>query len=80
VKPLKNDARPSELHAPEAALTLHDRLPAGHRYRLCLEGAPRAALGDPSGPWHVSVYPVGRAWFSMDIVAADASRWCLAGP
>ncbi len=80
MKPLKNDARPSELHAPEAALTLHNRLPAGHRYRLGLEGALRAALADPSGPLDVSVYSVGRGWLSLDVGAPDASRWCLAGP
>jgi hypothetical protein len=80
VKPLQNDARPSVLHAPEAALTLHNRLPEGHRYRLGLEGALRAGRGDLSGPLDGSVYPVGRACVSTDVVAPHAWRWRLAGP
>ncbi len=71
---------PSELHVPDAARILHNRLPAGHRYRLGLEGALRAAIGGLSGPWEVSVYPVGRAWFYIDVVSPDASRWSVAIP
>jgi len=80
VKPLRNDARLSEPDAPDAALTLHNRLPVGHRYRLGLEGALRAALGDLSGTWDVSVYAVGRILIQVDVLAPGGSRWSLAVP
>lgn len=80
MKPLRNDARLSERDAPEAGLTLHNRLPLGHRYRLGLEGALRAALGDLSGPWDVSVYAVGRILIQLDVLAPAGSRWSLAVP
>jgi len=80
MKPLSNDARLSQRDAPDAGLTLHNRLPVGHRYRLGLEGALRTALGDLSGPWHVSVYAVGRILIHIDVLAPGGSRWSLAVP
>ena len=80
MKPLKNEARASELNDPEAALTLHNRLPVGHRYRLGLEGALRTALGDLSGPWDVSLHAVGRILIQVDVLAPGGSRWSLAVP
>jgi len=80
VKPLSSAARLSERDASDAGLTLHNRLSMGHRYRLGLEGALRAALGDLSGPWEVSVYAVGRILIQVDVLAPGSSRWSLAVP
>jgi hypothetical protein len=80
VKPLSNAARLSERDASDAGLTLHNRLPVGHRYRLGLECALRVALGDLSGPWDVSVYAVGRILIQVDVLAPGGSRWSLAVP
>jgi hypothetical protein len=80
VKPVSNDARLSEHHAPDAGLTVHNRLPVGHQYRPGLEGALRTALGDLSGPWDVSMYAVGRILIQVDVLAPGGSRWSLAVP
>jgi hypothetical protein len=80
VRSLSNDARRSERDAPNLGLTLHNRLPVGHRYRPGLEGALRTALGDLSGPWDVSMYAVGRILIRVDVLAPGGSRWSLAVP
>jgi len=80
VTPLRNDARLSERDASDTGLTLHNRLPVGHRYRLSIEGALRGALGDLSGRWEVSVHAVGRILIQVDVLAPGGSRWSLAVP
>jgi hypothetical protein len=80
VKPLSSSARLSERDASDAGLTLHNRLPVGHRYRLGLESALRSALRDLSGAWDVSVYAVGRILIQIDVLAPGGSRWSLAVP
>jgi hypothetical protein len=80
VKPLSNAACPSECNASDEGLKLNNRLPVGHRHRLGLEAALRAALKDLSGPWDVSVYAVGRILIRVDVLAPGGSRWSLAVP
>jgi hypothetical protein len=69
-----------ELAPSEAGLILHNRLPEGHPYRLHLEQALRTALSDLPGSWDVSLIPVGRRQFNIEVVAPDASRWSAAVP
>ena len=69
-----------ELAPAKSGLIVHDGLPEGHPYRLHLEKALRAALGDLPGAWDVSLVPVGRRLFNLEVVAPDASRWSAAVP
>jgi hypothetical protein len=69
-----------ELPPSEAGLILHNRLPEGHPYRLRLEEALRTALSDLPGSWDVSLIPIGRRQFHIEVVAPDASRWSAAVP
>jgi hypothetical protein len=64
----------------ESGLILHNRLPQGHPYRPHLEEALRTALSDLPGSWEVSIIPVGRRQFHIEVVAPDASRWSAAVP
>jgi hypothetical protein len=64
----------------ESGLILHDRLPERHPYRPHLAGALRTALSDLAGSWEVSIIPVGRRLFTIEVVAPDASRWSTAVP
>ena len=64
----------------ESGLILHNRLPEGHPYRPHLEEALRTALSDLPGSWDVSIIPVGRRLFNIEVVAPDASRWSAAAP
>lgn len=64
----------------ESGLILHNRLPEGHPYRLHLEEALRTALTDLPGSWDVSIIPVGRRQFNIEVVAPDTSRWSAAVP
>ena len=77
---MSNAARLWERNASDAGLTLHNRLPVGHRYRLGLEGALRSALRDLPAAWDVSVYAVGRILIQVDVLAPGGSRWSLAVP
>ena len=42
--------------------------------------ALRTALRDLPGSWKVSIIPVGRRMYTVDVVAPDASRWSVAVP
>ncbi len=64
----------------ESGLILHNRLPESHPYRPHLEEALRSALSDLPGSWDVSIIPVGRRLFNIEVVAPDASRWSAAVP
>lgn len=61
--------------ASEGGITIHNRLHPGHRYQAGVEEVLRIALRDLPGPWDVSVYPVGRPWFRIDVVAPDGASW-----
>jgi len=69
-----------ESSSSESGLVLHNRLPERHAYRPHLEEALRTALGDLPGSWDVSIIPVGRWLFTIEVVAPDASRWSAAVP
>jgi hypothetical protein len=64
----------------ESGLVLHNRLPERHPYRPHLEEALRTALGDLPGSWDVSIIPLGRRLFTIEVVAPAASRWSAAVP
>jgi hypothetical protein len=64
----------------ESGLILHNRLPERHPYRPHLEEALRTALNDLPGSWDVSIIPVGRRQFNIEVLAPDASRWSAAVP
>jgi len=66
--------------ASDGGITVHNCLHPGHRYQAAVDGVCRVALRGLSGPWDVSVYPVGRAWFRIDIVAPDGASWSLSVP
>src|SRR5207245_10873423 len=58
----------------------HHRLPHAHPARPHLEEALRTALSELPGSWDVSIIPVGRRLFNIEVVAPDASRWSAAVP
>jgi hypothetical protein len=70
----------NEVAPTESGLIVHDRLPEGHPYRPHLEKALRRALSDLSGSWDVSIIPVGRRFYNIEVVAPDGSRWSTAVP
>lgn len=74
------DAGAHATRAPDPGVTVHDRLPLGHRYRRALEQALRASLRELSGRWDVSLRAVGRILVQVDVAAPDGSRWSLAVP
>lgn len=69
-----------ELTPTEPGLIVHDRLPEGHAYRPHLERALRSVLSDLPGSWDVSIIPVGRRFYNIEVVAPDGSRWSTAVP
>lgn len=69
-----------QLAPSEPGLIVHDRLPEGHPYRSHLEEALRSALSDLRGSWEVSIIPVGRRFYNIEVVAPDGSRWSTAVP
>jgi len=69
-----------ELPPSESGLIVHNRLPEGHPYHPRLEDALRTALSDLPGSWDVSIIPIGRRQFKIEVVAPDASRWSAAVP
>ena len=77
MKPLKNDARPSELHAPEAALTLHNRLPPKHPQRLALEAAIRRALAGLKGSWDVVLEAPEGLSLVIAVVGPEGFAWTM---
>jgi hypothetical protein len=66
--------------SPEADITVHNRLYHGHRYQAAMDEVLRVALRGLPGPWEASVYPVGRGWFRIDVVAPDGARWSMSVP
>jgi hypothetical protein len=64
----------------DPGITIHNRLHRGHRYQAAVEDIVRVALRDTPGPWDVSVSPLGRAWFVIDVVAPDAASWSMQVP
>jgi len=64
----------------DGGITLHNRLYPGHRYQAAMEAVFRIALRGLPGPWDVSVYPVGRTWFRIDVVAPDGASWFISVP
>ncbi len=66
--------------ASDGGIAIHNRLPSGHRYQAAVDGVFRVALRGLSGPWDVSVHPVGRAWFRIDVVAPDGASWSMSVP
>ena len=65
---------------PDGAITIHNRLPRGHRYQAAVDEVFRVALRGLPGPWDVSVYPVGRDWYRIDVVAPDGASWSTSVP
>jgi len=61
-------------------ITIHNRLHPGHRYRATIDEVFRIALCGLPGPWDVSVYPVGRDWFRIGVVAPDGASWSMSVP
>ena len=78
--PLTGEAPPVPRPESAAAITIHNRLHAGHRYRTAVEESFRSALDGLPGPWEVTVSPVGRAWFRVDVVAGDGATWSMSVP
>ena len=75
--------RETRLPAPppmDPGTTIHNRLQRGHRYQAVVEDVVRGALRDTAGPWDVSVSPLGRAWFCIDVVAPDGASWSVQVP
>jgi hypothetical protein len=70
----------TQLAPTERELIVHDRLPEGHPYRPHLEEALRRALSDLPGSWDVSIIPIGRRFYNIEVVAPDGSRWSTAVP
>jgi hypothetical protein len=66
--------------ASDAGITIHNRLPAGHRCHAAVDEIFRIALRDLTGPWDVSVHPVAQAWFRIDVVAPDGACWSTSVP
>ncbi len=64
----------------DGGITIHNRLHPGHRYRAAMDEVFRVALRGLPGPWDVSVYPAGRAWFRIDVVAPDGASWSTSVP
>jgi len=64
----------------DGGITIHNRLPPGHRYQAAMDQVFRVALRGLPGPWDASVYPVGRAWFRIDVVAPDGASWSTSVP
>jgi len=62
------------------AITIHNRLSPGHRYHAAMDEVFRVALRGLPGPWDVSVYSVGRAWFRIAVVASDGASWSMSVP
>ena len=63
--------------AVKATVTIHNRLPAGHRWQAAIDPVFRAALNGLPGPWDISVHPVDRFWFRIDVVAPDGASWSI---
>jgi hypothetical protein len=61
-------------------ITIHNRLHTGHRYRAAIDSIFRIALQGLPGPWDVSVHPVGRGWFRIDVIAPDGANWSTSVP
>lgn len=61
--------------ASDGGITIHNRLPPGHRCQVAMDETFRVALRGLPGPWDVSVCPVGLAWFRIDVVAPDGASW-----
>lgn len=60
-------------------VTIHNRLRAGHPY-ASIDEAFRTALRGLPGRWDMSVYPIGRTWFRIDILSPDAASWSMSVP
>lgn len=63
--------------ASEGAIAIHNRLPPGHRCQTAVEEVLRVALRGLSGAWDVSIYPVDRTWFRVDVVAPSGATWSM---
>jgi hypothetical protein len=64
----------------DGGITLHNHLHPGHLYRAAMDEVFRIALRGLPGPWDVSVSPVGRTWFRIDVVAPDGASWAMSVP
>lgn len=64
----------------DGGITIHNRLDRSHRYQAAIDQVTRAALRGLPGPWDVSAYAVGRAWFRIDVVAPDGASWSASVP
>ena len=64
----------------DGGITVHNRLHPGHRYQAAIDEVFRVALRGLRGTWEVSVCPVGRAWFRIDVVAPDGASWSMSVP
>ena len=64
----------------DGRITIHNRLHPGHRYQSAVDEVFRIALRGLPGQWDVSVYPVGRAWFRIDVVAPQGASWSMSVP
>lgn len=73
----------TRLTAPPAldeGITIHNRLHAGHPYREAIDEVFRVSLRGLAGPWDLSVYAVGKAWFRIDVAAPDGASWSASVP
>ena len=61
-------------------ITIHNRLQPGDRCAAAMDEVFRIALRDLLGPWDVSVYSTGPAWFRIDLVAPDGASWSTSVP
>lgn len=64
----------------DVGITIQNRLHPGHRYQAAMDEVFRVALRGLPGSWDASVYPVGRAWFRIEVVAPDGASWSTSVP
>jgi hypothetical protein len=61
--------------ATEGGISIHNRLPPGHRCQATVAEAVRVALRGLPGPWDVSIEPIDRVWFRVAVVAPNGATW-----
>jgi hypothetical protein len=61
--------------ASDGGIAIHNRLPPGHRCRTVVDEVLHVALRGLSGSWDVSIHPVDRTWFRVDVVAPSGAAW-----
>lgn len=77
---MRNQVPPGPAPESDRGITIHNRLQPGHRCAAAMDEVFRIALRDLPGPWDVSVYSAGQAWFRIDVVAPDGASWSTSVP